>query len=293
LITSNNPDAIFGKKLSEKEGDVVACYAIANLLEINTDQNSTKALKGAFYAFQYRLGSTETVESIAKSLMILSKKWDNKFKQQHLKLRKQNDSLIEEVRELRNQFTTLNEEVTKQKEEQAAAFNKQLDNAENKLSEIEHTYDEKLALQASVQYWKNKRNTHTKVMLWVGGATLLLALIAGVGFVIAAHILLQVTLSNVELWRIGVMLAISTFGIWVTRLSAKIFISNLHLRTDADERVTMIQTYLALLREGSGPIEKERQLILQTLFRPSTTGFIKDEGPSSFHEIIASALSKK
>ena len=53
-------------------------------------------------------------------------------------------------------------------------------------------------------------------------------------------------------WRIGVMLAISTFGIWVTRLSAKIFISDLYLHTDADERVTMIRTYLALLRESSG-----------------------------------------
>ncbi|MPX90331.1 DUF6161 domain-containing protein [Salinivibrio sp. VYel1] len=80
---------------------------------------------------------------------------------------------------------------------------------------------------------------------------------------------------------------------WVTRLSAKIFISNLHLRTDADERVTMIQTYLALLREGSGPMDEERQLILQTLFRPSSTGFIKDDGPSSFHELVTNVLNKK
>ncbi|MES9847280.1 MAG: DUF6161 domain-containing protein [Candidatus Thiodiazotropha sp.] len=55
----------------------------------------------------------------------------------------------------------------------------------------------------------------------------------------------------------------------------------------------MIQTYLALLREGSGPKDEERQLILQTLFSPSTTGFIKDDGPSSFHEIVSNALSKK
>ena len=41
----------------------------------------------------------------------------------------------------------------------------------------------------------------------------------------------------------------------------------LHLRTDADERVTMIQTYLALLRKGSGPKDDERQLIWQTFYR--------------------------
>ncbi|HDV5807106.1 TPA: hypothetical protein RJD87_002938, partial [Legionella pneumophila] len=94
------------------------------------------------------------------------------------------------------------------------------------------------------------------------------------------------TVLNVPLWKLGIMIGISSFGVWITRLFAKIFIANLHLKTDADERVTMIQTYLALLREGNGPQNDERQLILQTLFRPSTTGFIKDDGPAMFYESI-------
>ena len=88
------------------------------------------------------------------------------------------------------------------------------------------------------------------------------------------------------------MLAISSLGVWVTRLVAKIFISNLHLRTDSHERTTMIQTYLALLREGNGPKDEERQLILQTLFRPSTTGFIKEDGPTGFYETMSKAFGK-
>lgn len=293
LITSKNPDAIFGKNLSGEEDEVIACYAIANLLDIPSNQNNPKALKGAFYAFQYRQGSTSTVKSQAESLASLSSEWNGRFNQQHLDLRAQNEALIEEIGNLRDQFSTLKKEISEQKEEQVSAFASQLEESEKNLSDIAQTYDEKLALQASVQYWSDKRTSHTKVMRWVGGATLILASLTGGGFIWAAHELLQAKASEVELWRIGVMLAISTFGIWVTRLSAKIFISNLHLRTDADERVTMIQTYLALLREGSGPKDEERQLILQTLFRPSTTGFIKDDGPSSFHEIVSNALSKK
>ncbi|MEW8073056.1 MAG: DUF6161 domain-containing protein [Candidatus Thiodiazotropha sp.] len=293
MITSKNPDAIFGKNLSGEEDEVIACYAIANLLDIPSNQNHPRALKGAFYAFQYMQGATSTVESQAKSLASLSSEWNGRFNRQHLDLRAQNEALIEEIGNLRDQFSTLKKEITEQKEEQVSAFASQLEESEKNLSDIAQTYDEKLALQASVQYWSDKRTSHTKVTRWVGGATLILAALTGGGFIWAAHELLQVKASEVELWRLGVMLAISTFGIWVTRLSAKIFISNLHLRTDADERVTMIQTYLALLREGSGPKDEERQLILQTLFRPSTTGFIKDDGPSSFHEIISNALSKK
>lgn len=293
LITSKNPDAIFGKNLSGEEDEVIACYAIANLLDIPSNQTHPKALKGAFYAFQYRQGDTSTVESQAEALTSLGTEWNGRFNQQHLDLRAQNEELIEEIENLRDQFSTLKKEISTQKEEQVTAFTSQLEEAEQTLSDISKTYDEKLALQASVKYWSDKRTSHTTVMRWVGAATLVLAALTGGGFIWAAHKLLQVTASEVDLWRLGVMLAISTFGIWVTRLSAKIFISNLHLRTDADERVTMIQTYLALLREGSGPKDEERQLILQTLFRPSTTGFIKDDGPSSFHEMVSNALSKK
>jgi hypothetical protein len=293
LITSKNPDAIFGKNLSGEEDEVIACYAIANLLNIPSNQNHPKALKGAFYAFQYRQGSTATVKSQAESLISLSTEWNGRFTQQQRDLRAQNEALIEEIGSLRDTFTNLKQEISEQKEEQVTAFNSQIEQLKKTLSDIAKTYDEKLALQASVQYWSGKRTSHTKVMGWVGGVTLILAALTGASFIWAAYKLLQVTASEVELWRFGVMIAISTFGIWITRLAAKIFISNLHLRTDADERVTMIQTYLALLREGSGPKDEERQLILQTLFRPSTTGFIKDEGPSAFHEMVANALSKK
>lgn len=293
LLTSNNPDAIFGKNLSGEEDEVVACCAISNILEINVNQSHPRALKGAFYAFQYRQGATSTVESQIEALNTLGSEWNIRFKDQHLELRAQNEALIEEVSGLRSQFSALKRDIEFQKDEQVSKFNEKLEESEKALSDISQTYDEKLALQASVQYWADKRTLHSRVMWWVGGSTLLLAALTGGGFILAAHKLLQVTLADVELWRLGVMLAISTFGIWVTRLSAKIFISNLHLRTDADERVTMIQTYLALLREGSGPMEGERQLILQTLFRPSNTGFIKDDGPNSFHDVINNAFSKK
>ncbi|HBZ36947.1 MAG TPA: hypothetical protein DEO59_00225 [Balneola sp.] len=59
-------------------------------------------------------------------------------------------------------------------------------------------------------------------------------------------------------------------------------LSNIHLRTDADERRVMILTYLSLLRRENAITEEDRKVILQTLFRPSATGIIKDDNLPTF-----------
>lgn len=49
----------------------------------------------------------------------------------------------------------------------------------------------------------------------------------------------------------------------------------------------MIHTYLSLLRKKNALNEDERQLILQTLFRPNATGMIKDDaGPANLVDLI-------
>ena len=89
-------------------------------------------------------------------------------------------------------------------------------------------------------------------------------------------------------WKLALLGIIAVLGVWLARLIVRIFLSHLHLGTDAKERVTMIQTYLALLREEHGLKDDERQLILQTLFRPSATGIVKDDGiPPSLVEIAS------
>ena len=182
----------------------------------------------------------------------------------------------------------------KQIAKQAEDFEITLNEAKGKLTDFETTFKENIALQSSVAYWTKKREHHQKVMWWLAVFTVTSAVVTGLVTIQAANEYLDKTIDEVKLAQIGVTLAISTLGVWLTRLSAKIFISNLHLRTDADERVTMIQTYLAFLAEGKGPKDDERQLILQTLFRPSTTGFIKDDGPTTpFGTIVTKATSKK
>jgi len=56
----------------------------------------------------------------------------------------------------------------------------------------------------------------------------------------------------------------------------------------------MITTYIAMLREKDGLKDEEKQLILQTVFRPSSTGIIKDEAsPPTIVDIFAKLNGKK
>ena len=71
-------------------------------------------------------------------------------------------------------------------------------------------------------------------------------------------------------------------------LIVRMFLSNLHLASDADERVVMVKTYLSLIEGDQLSSNEDRQLILKALFRPTTDGLVKDEGiPPSFLEFLS------
>lgn len=62
-------------------------------------------------------------------------------------------------------------------------------------------------------------------MWWTGGTTLFLAFVTTGAVIWVALEILQETITKIPLWKLSIMLAISSLGIWVTRLMAKIFIS--------------------------------------------------------------------
>ena len=288
VILAEDPRAHFLSMLKDKESPQVAGYALALLNDISIVLNTTVAYKGAYFATQYLSNPTGDFSEM------LQKTFDSIVKEQ---ITKQTRNFEKQTATQKNSFE--NQAVKqvsnseKQITKQAADFEIMLNEANRKLTDFETTFKEDIALQSSVAYWTKKRKHHQKVMWWMATFTVISAAVTALGFIWAANEHLDVTIDEVKLAQIGVMLAISTLGVWLTRLAAKIFISNLHLRTDADERVTMIQTYLAFLAEGKGPKDDERQLILQTLFRSSTTGFIKDDGPTTPLETLATKATGK
>ncbi|MEJ6850707.1 DUF6161 domain-containing protein [Sinorhizobium fredii] len=69
---------------------------------------------------------------------------------------------------------------------------------------------------------------------------------------------------------------ITTIVFWAGRILTRLFLSEHHLAIDAEERAVMAQTYLALTAEGQAG-EKERDIVLTSLFRPTADGIVKDD----------------
>lgn len=158
------------------------------------------------------------------------------------------------------------------------------------MESLRKTFREEIALRAPADYWETKRAGHIK-MAWIAGV-LSFGGIALSGTIFATQIqgMLQSTAPNStpESFRLALLATIGLFTIWAIRLVVRMYLSNLHLATDASERVVMVKTYLSLLEGNRLTSNEDRQLILQALFRPATDGLVKDEGiPPSFLELMS------
>lgn len=170
-----------------------------------------------------------------------------------------------------------------------AEFDQLKDAHEQAMEALRKTFREELALRAPAEYWSKKRDGHLK-WAWVSGA-LSFAGIGGsaLGLGWQIHELLNKTPAGSvpETWRLAVLALVGVFTVWALRLVVRMFLSHLHLLTDASERVVMVQTYLSLLEGEHLDSKEDRQLILQALFRPASDGIVKDEGvPFSLAEAL-------
>ena len=92
---------------------------------------------------------------------------------------------------------------------------------------------------------------------------------------------------------IALLFVLSTPIIWTLRIVARILLSALHLKTDAGEREAMIQTYLALIADGKMDVG-QRELVLAAIFRPTATGFVKDDAtPPGWSSLVTKLVGEK
>lgn len=178
---------------------------------------------------------------------------------------------------------------TQDQTQRAEDFEKLVSEHKQEMENLRKTFREEIALRAPATYWDDKRLEHerlSKVMGAVSFSSIALSVL-GLGWLI--HDLLRTAQPNAapEAWRLAMVVLIGLFAVWGVRLVVRMFLSHLHLATDAAERVVMARTYLSLLEGDRLASKEDRQLILQALFRPASDGIVKDEGvPLSLAEVL-------
>ena len=149
---------------------------------------------------------------------------------------------------------------------------------------VQKTYEEAMALQAPSKYWRDKASIHKVSETWAAWRLAGFFVIAGVGlstaFYLTAKFFLQAEAdprTSVYFVASAGLATIAGLILWVGRLLTRLYLSEHHLRKDAEERRIMTTTYLALMRKTAAG-DQDRQVILTALFRNSSDGIVKDDG---------------
>ena len=171
--------------------------------------------------------------------------------------------------------------------------------AEEELKTLKDTYDGFLQLEAPREYWNKKAESHAGGRKLMAILATISAILGALGLGTAAwHLLPESQSTGTIPWRqIGFFVLASTFVLWIVKLLVRLMLSHIHLYEDAKEREVMISTFLALInhQESREGLKKEDiALVLAPIFRPSTTGVIKDDGgPQSFGDLLKALTGGK
>ena len=174
-------------------------------------------------------------------------------------------------------------------------FQKLVAEHKDEMEKLRKTFREEIALRAPAEYWEAKRVGHQLMTRIFGGISFGSIAVSAIVLGYFIHDLLGQTPQGQvpESWKVAMLVLIGLFTVWGIRLLVRMFLSHLHLSTDAAERVVMVKTYLSLLEGDHLSGNEDRQLILQALFRPASDGIVKDEGlpPSAFEFLTRQSKS--
>jgi hypothetical protein len=313
LVWSDSPIAKFVGEV-KNEDPRIATFALRHLINRGSDITYVPyAPEGIVRAVLFKLGVSDRAAGETVALQALRQTWQENFEKRqsefstglsllgadHVAKVAEIDALISAMNEDRSDRTTA-------ANEQHTAFAAMMNESKNTLKQIERTYEQKLALQSSVQYWQKKSHAH-----WISAGVLaVLSGISGILFILliynqvehlkasaasASAAAAQVTVhafNTPETWTLVSFFLTIGLGVWALRLMIRFTLSNLHIASEASQRRTMVLTYLALLREETSALSPaDKAIILKALFRPIKTGLVKDDAMPISGADIASRLT--
>jgi hypothetical protein len=274
----------------------VALYMVGVGTLVNSDITITSpsVVQGLVTGALVRRLSDQTVfDSAARKLIEQGEtetaRWASEF-----------DKAVERVNETHRaiekqlgEFLVQRQDAKAANDEQVAQFKKaaaaEITESKKQLEAFQERTSKDIALKAPTEYWRGKGRKHRRNgYLLFAAMALLMA-----GFAVAADFLFPSLIVETpegkqlpSYGHIAVIVVTATLAFWLLRIVVRIFFSQIHLAQDAEERVTMVTTYLALSETGKFAAS-DLAIVLNALFRNAADGIVKDEGmPPSLWEIV-------
>lgn len=260
------------------------------------------ALIGAFKAYGISYEANKELKRSKGekiSLGLLSKRYEES-------LDKAEGRLIHWLSEVSQKIETFGNEITTLKSDKETVFTEWFNKSKEEFSmlsqdidkrkeELEKTYEELLRLKKPAEYWsirakklKEDGKKYLEQLIWlisIGGGVILFML-----WKIPDGLLLNVFKGEASAikWTLLYVTLVS-FLIFGIKTLSKITYSSFHLARDAEEREQLTYVYISLKNE-SGVEEKDRQIILQSLFSRADTGLLKDDSSPTMPGIMDTVL---
>lgn len=289
------PVSHFLKEISETE-PTEAVFALDQTLLISNNIGERRRCEhaGRMIAELYHKNLNRKVRPDQKAFAKAVETWSRELAD----FKKRYEDQEEKFRETSASHSDTDAAWAERSEAMAAEFAEMRTRSESDLKSLTETYENHMQLRGPLVYWRGKRDQHgkqikrlTRWSVFTGIAGLIALILA------ASNLLPAVHPAETVPWRqIGFFVLTSTFVLWIVRLLVKLLLSHIHLYADAEERVVMISTFMALVRrqesrEGLSKIDIS--LVLAPLFKPSTTGVIKDDGgPATLGDFIGRLAGK-
>lgn len=197
-------------------------------------------------------------------------------------LREEHATLLDDLADLKQRAEKQLEDESLQHRELLAKHREHFEEVaigiETDLDALKNTYEAEIATRAPGQYWSSKQKAHRR-LAWAFGGLFFCGLAATVlSFIWLArwYVDLEQGKPVENLAQVAMLLVIVTPFLWGLRVFARALLSNMHLSADAAERKVMVSTYRALVRRKLAD-QKDLNLVLAALFRPATTGMVRDD----------------
>ncbi len=304
MPTSESPVGQLVTSVRATHGDNAGSAALSYFLSghpmppIHEDR---EAMLGTVLATLYHLELVGSLQSESASLAALRVRWEETLSAEHaatLASLDEADRLLADVDDRYGRYRRagLRTIASMRAARRASidrldsALNDSLASAEKRLAEHEAFYRSEIALREAVEYWTSKAEDYGAAADRFLPAAFSMMVLAGLGAVGASAVVIDTNTPG--WWEVVTVGSVIVFGFWMVRIFVRLALSNRHLATDAEERVVMAKTYLSLLEDERRPVgEQDRVLVLQALFRPSSTGLVRDDAaPPGGVELITRQL---
>lgn len=234
-------------------------------------------LDGRVQEFEREIGRVRSVGQETADSLDAFKRANQEF---HVDATERLDALITKATEdfgLRQ--NSIADEHQKAKAEQEAEMAEIRRNFEN----LQKSFSEQLSLKEPAKYWKDMKEGYERqsillgisAIIGVGGLTWFVSNLIYVPPALLTDSTVQYGYIKGALLLGGALSAI----IYILNLLVRISTSSLHLSRDARERYQLTRVYLALVAQGAMD-EKDRGIILTSLFSRADTGLLKDGAPT-------------